>query len=170
MIEEEPNVERSVGGRVKKAFLDRFIGSAHRKVSSERDTVRQLQIETGRTAERVIALLVYELSVKHRDVVKQSRFDYNVSIQDGEAVFLDGSPDADLVVRTDLPTILSLMRNELKVENPGSEPKVIKPFRPTDALRLGLLETEGRATALKDLMLLERTVIPRLGAKLGLRA
>lgn len=153
---------------VKRWFVDLYIGHVQKVALRNREHVRDMQVETGRLDASVIRVDIFSQNVKDRGFTKQECWTYFVRVKDGAAERLPESDRWDVRILTDGPTLWAFARGETRQTMADGTVKVIRPFTPRDAQRMGRLETDGPTSALRNLFLVERKVLPELARELRL--
>ena len=153
----------------KRRFVDRYVDHLRARATKNADKVRELQAESSRLEEQVIRFDVFSDDVRQRGLVQQEVYSYVVKVgRDGHIAVLPVSTRHDVRVMTDVPTLWGFSNGRIDLALAGGGRKRVDPFTPRDAVRLGLLETDGSGSALKNLFLLERRVLPTLADELKL--
>jgi hypothetical protein len=153
----------------RKAFADAYVRHVQKKAAQHADKVRELQAEASRTDEQTIRFDVFDQDVRQRGLIEQQVYSYVVRVEKtGHLVVLPPATPHDVRVMTDVPTLWGFANSRMDLTLTDGGRKRIEPFTPRDAVRLGLLETDGSGSALRNLFLLERSVLPRLAGDLKL--
>ncbi len=153
---------------MKRWFADLYMEHVRKVALRNREHVREIQLESGRLAESVIRIDIFSHNVKDRGFTKQECWSYFMRVKDGEAERLPPMARCDVRVLTDVPTLWAFASGETRQTMGDGSVKVIRPYTPRDAQRMGRLETDGPTSALKNLFLVERKVLPELARELRL--
>jgi len=149
-----------MAGGIKRWFLERYFNHLERQANRRREKIRQLQTQSGMRRERVVRYEISEADVQVRGMAKHT-FTAVVGAE-GEFRRVADVPFPDIVVRTDFPTIWAIAKpphRYVQALRAGGK-KVHENFTVFDAVRIGKIEWEGTSSALQELMLLDRRIIP----------
>ena len=152
-----------------RAFADAYVSHLQKLAQRHREKVQKLQHDASRNKEMVVRFDVFSSDVRERGILPQECYTYVFRMRaDGTPEKLPIGTPTDARVFTDVPTLYGFSRGEYRMALRDGGTKTIRPFLPMDAVRLGLLETDGDVPALKQLFLLERKVLPSLAEELKL--
>ncbi len=154
---------------IKKRFVDLYLNHLMRVAEKNASLVREMQEDSDRKKEMVIRVDAFEADVRKRGYIPQEITTRVFRIRDGRLEQLpEGTKDYEAVVMTDYPTLRAIASGEAQAVRPDGTVKVVRPFTPRDAVRMGRLTADGPASVISNLFLLERTVLPRLADELKL--
>ena len=143
---------------VKRWFLDRYFSYVEGQANKKREKIRELQAQSGMKKERVVRYDISEADVQIRGSPKH-RVTAMVHA-DGRFERVPDVPNPDIVVRTDLPTVWGIATGRYVQTLRDGSKKVHEKFTVFDAVRIGKVEWEGTTSALQELMLLEKRILP----------
>ena len=153
----------------KRWFVDRYVAHVRARAAKHADKVREIQAEASRQEEQVIRFDVFSDDVRQRGLIQQEVYSYVVRVEkSGVIADLPLSTPFDVRVLTDVSTLWGFANGYTNITQQDGKRRRIDPFTPRDAIRLGLMETDGSGSALKNLYLLERRVLPQLADELKL--
>lgn len=140
-----------------------------RKVQKKSVRIREIQAETGRTMEQVLEIHVYAMDVSQRDRVPQDvwirRYRF---LRDGTYDIVPPGTRADCRIFTDLPTVTGIAMGHTNSVTREGAVIAREEFTVYDALRLGHIDYDGNATALRNLNLLQKKLLPEIARELKL--
>ncbi len=151
-------------------FVNWYAEHLQKKAQKKVDKIRQVQSETGRLAEQVIEIQIYGMDLRQRNRIQQEvwvrRYRF---LKDGTYQVLPVGPTRpDSRIYTDTPTLIGVAYgHQQSVKEDGSIVSREK-FTVYDALRLGHIDYDGETTALRNLALLQKKILPELARELKL--
>jgi hypothetical protein len=142
---------------IKRRIANAWVGHLQRVANKHAEEVRELQAETGRNRRLLIRFDAFEHDVTRRGFIDQEVYTYFVRVDEGRVEIARGADAWDGQVMTDVPTLIGLQQGRMvKVVN-GAD-VVIQPWTPKRAWFAGRILTNGDATMLSNLLLMERRV------------
>lgn len=144
-------------------ILRAYSGYIQKRANKRQDEIRDIQMRAARSDEQVIKVVVYELNVKARRSIQQNCEAATWRVRDGVLEELPETTVPDGTVYTDAPTMLGLMRGRFERRLEGGGSKLYDPFTPQVAFFIGLIEVDGDVAVLRNLELISKEVMPRLG-------
>lgn len=143
-------------------YVDRLIYRSHRKA----DKFRTLQASANRSGDQVMRYVIYEDIKSPLD--RQTPLIYTVQVKNGVLVRVPNTETPTVTVYTDMPAVYGLINDQTKIYVGNGVQKTISPFGIWDAVRLGRLRWEGETTAMKDMFLFDKQVLPMIMEELRL--
>lgn len=144
-------------------YVDRIIYRSRKKA----DRFRELQASAGRSGDGVMKYVIFDDMKLPLD--GQTPLMYTVQVKDGAVSRVPDSVAPTVTVYTDMPAVYGIINNETKIYVAGGRQQTISPFGIWDAVRLGRLKWEGETTALKDMFLFDKKVLPMIMDELRLK-
>ena len=143
-------------------YMDHLIARSKAKNAK----FRELQMKANRTGAKVMRYVIFDDI--HNPEKTTDMITYTVRVVDGSLERLPDEVKPDVTIYTDVPTVYGIMNNRAVIYPNGKE-QVISPFGVWDGVRLGRIVWDGETTALKDLYLFDRNVLPLIEEQLRIR-